>query len=144
MTELVMGWAREIWGREALRRRTERLEELLPRARKLFHGFQETNKVQAETIVRLEAENVQLREAVKAWEDTTKRIDPNAKCPVCGATDGFLTHVKRVDQKTQAVTDVVPVNNCKTCGVQFYSGDPVAGRDLALQLVYAGSAAEIT
>lgn len=140
MTELVLGWARATWGREALRRRLDRLEDLLSKATKLLRAYQETNRVQAETVTRLEAENAQLLTAVKAFEQEANRIDPNAKCPNCGDRNGFLTHAKTVDPKTKAVIDVLPVNNCKTCGVQFHSGEPVAGRELASQLVYAGSA----
>jgi hypothetical protein len=131
MTELAINWFRGIWGREVLRRKVEQLEERYARARKVLDGLVATNKTQGDAVVRLEQENIRLTAIVKAWEDANKRIDPNAKCPVCGATDGKLDHlIKQVDG---TITQVVCRNNCNVCGAHFLSGPPVAG-DLAKQL----------
>jgi hypothetical protein len=131
MTTLALNWVRGIWGREVLRRKVEQLEARYERARKVMDGLIETNRVQGETVKRLEETNTRLTAAVAAWEDANKRIDPNAKCPVCGATDGKLDHlVKQVEGK---ITQVVCRNNCNVCGAHFLSGPPVAG-DLATQL----------
>lgn len=131
MTEAAISWARGIWGREVLRRKVEQLEARYAAARRVMDGLVATNRVQGDAVTRLEQENTRLTAIVKAWEDANKRIDPNAKCPVCGATDGFLDHLtKMVNGK---VTQVVCRNNCKVCGAHFLSGEPVAG-DLARQL----------
>jgi hypothetical protein len=132
MTELALGWIRGIWGREVLRRKVEQLEARYERARRVMDGLVETNRVQGARLVATEAENQRLTAIVTAWEDANKRIDPNAKCPVCGATDGYLDHaVKLSDSGT--VTKVVCRNNCNVCGAHFLSGEPVAG-ELAKQL----------
>jgi hypothetical protein len=131
MTTLAMGWIRGIWGREVLRRKVETLETRYAVARRVMDGLVETNRAQGETVKRLEETNQRLTAAVTAWEDANKRIDPNAKCPVCGATDGKLDHlVKQLDGQ---ITQVVCRNNCNVCGAHFLSGPPVAG-ELAKQL----------
>jgi hypothetical protein len=131
MTTLAMGWIRGIWGREVLRRKVETLETRYAVARRVMDGLVETNRAQGETVKRLEETNQRLTAAVTAWEDANKRIDPNAKCPVCGATDGKLDHlVKQIDGQ---ITQVVCRNNCNVCGAHFLSGPPVAG-ELAKQL----------
>jgi hypothetical protein len=133
MTELAIGWIRGIWGREVLRRKVDQLEARYERARRVMDGLVETNRVQGARLVATEAENQRLTAIVAAWEDANRFIDPNAKCPLCGATDGFLDHLIKQDAITGAVTQVVVRNNCNRCKAPFISGPPVAG-ELAKQL----------
>jgi hypothetical protein len=134
MTEFVMDWVRGTWGREVLRRRIERLEDMQRRSIELLKTLKETNIAQSRTILEIEERNGVLEAAVKAWEDASARIDPNAKCPVCGDMKGHLTHIAKVDRHTGACTDVICQNNCETCGNKFISAEPVAGRERAAQL----------
>lgn len=141
MTELVMGWAKGIWGREALRRKIERLDNLLPRLRAMLkkmaeanQSAAEANRVQGAEVMRLETENKALLDSLKAYEDAERFVDPDAKCPFCGARDGFLVHIPAFDPHTKACIDVVVQNNCNVCKGKFQSAEPVAGRDLAAQL----------
>jgi hypothetical protein len=131
MTELAMNWVRGIWGREVLRRRIERLEDLLKRATNLLKDLRATNVAQGIAVLDLETKNKALLEAVTAWEEASKRIDPNAKCPLCGGTKGHLLHIPVIENGT--CTDVVCQNNCEVCGNKFISSEAVAGRERAIQ-----------
>lgn len=134
MTELAISWIRGIWGREVLRRKVEQLEERYNRIRKFTDTLIETNRRQGQQLVEIEEDNKRLTAALEAWEAANRRIDPNAKCPVCGATNGFLAHIPKFDPSTRACVDVICQNNCKECGAKFISAEPVAGRQLAAKL----------
>lgn len=129
MTELVMGWFQAVWGREALRRRCEALEEKYTRTLALAKQVIEVNKAQADAIAKMENQDGELREQLSQALMSSRFIDVNAKCPVCGHTKGHLRHEKQVENGQ--VVRVVPVNCCEVCGTEFRSGGPVAGEDVA-------------
>lgn len=120
MTELALTWFRAVWGREALRQKIENLQEKYTRTLGLAKAVIEVNRAQASTIENLEARDRELSARLAEALEWTKIIDPNAKCPGCGATEGHLTHVAKGN-------DVRIVNNCNRCGLPFISAEPVAG-----------------
>ena len=134
MTELALNWFRGIWGREVLRRKVEQMEARYDRIRGLIETLRETNTRQGIEIMQLEQDNARMTVALKGWEDANKRIDPNAKCPVCGAMNGFLAHVPKFDPVTKLCIDILCQNNCRECGAKFISAEPVAGRREAAAL----------
>jgi len=124
MTDLVMGWARALWGREMLRQRVDRAERRYAKMRILLESFRQTTQSQADAIAKLEAENQKWAAFAEQYEAESKVIDPNAKCPGCGHRSGFLDHVWNG-------TELRVRNNCLVCKVPFISSPPVAGPEVA-------------
>ena len=137
MTVLVQA-IRGFWGSEMLRQRVVRMERFGVSARAMFESMkrtiallQQANKQLVEQVAQYEAENRDLTAAVKAYQEATRKINPNAKCPGCGDENGHLTHAVK---QTGSSFQVRVVNNCKTCGLRFVSAPPVAGEELVGQL----------
>ena len=132
---------RSIWGRAVIERKLSAFEKFCATARlkidslkRTITEIQDQNERYAKQILALEGENRDLKQAVESYAAATRRIDPNAKCPSCGAMKGHLqTVVKRSGETFQ----VRPMNHCDECGFTFVSGPPVAGEELANQLYQA-------
>lgn len=132
-------WLRGIWGREVLRRRIQRLEsryaivkQLLQAQAARMTAITDANARLSESVTQLETQNTEYVRLLQQWEESEKRIDPNAKCTVCGDRNGHLEteYFKKADGAQQ----VRCVNICHTCGNRFISADPVAGAERALEL----------
>lgn len=128
---------RNIWSRERIRERLVDLDNVQRRSRTMFEAMQQTidqlvrNNHELDVYLKqLEAENRELKTTVERFEAQSRRINPNAKCPSCGAEHGHLLTVVRDNQ-------VRCVNHCDECTFTFISGPPVAGEDLASQLYQA-------
>lgn len=52
-----------------------------------------------------------------------KRLDPNLKCPCCGATDGELRCTEQQLQNNQ--TKILMQHRCKVCRARFFE-NPIA------------------
>jgi FtsZ-binding cell division protein ZapB len=118
----------------ALEGRVSRLEQLTKHARNIFNSLKqsnavllENNRLLSEQVTQLEADNRELKTAVQAWQEFNRKIDPNAKCPACGACRGHL-------QTIVAKGQVRCVNHCEECGFSFLSAEPIAGAQRAFEL----------
>lgn len=130
----LLNWFQGMWGREELRERVGLLERTLKTAREMVRSVSstsdqviESNRQLGKRVTELEEQNRDLTATVQRYADNLRKIDPNAKCPCCGGTQGHLTHVARG-------SEVRCVNNCEICGFTFISGEPIAGAQLAAQL----------
>jgi hypothetical protein len=98
---------------KAARRLTARASQDLTFMRDMVAGCQKAN-------VSLGKENEQLRNQIEQLEGYLKnfqQIDPNAKCPACGHTDGFIRAI--VGKDDTGTERLVMQHNCKPCGFQF-------------------------
>lgn len=119
---------RERRERRELKARIELLEANYATAKKMFNSILQTNRIQGETITKIEAENIDLRNLVVEWEKSSAHIDPNAQCPVCGARDGELETVVKMNSSKTAAVGVQCTNICQECGYRFISSGPIADR----------------